>query len=96
MQMEPTRLSGLPSCRRGAWLICDASKESRHLGATMSAEGLAMSIPGVLAYLVSVSVGIAAALVIRRIYARGSARVRTGLAVGVFLALGVAALILIV
>jgi hypothetical protein len=52
-----------------------------------------MSVAGVLNYVVTVSIGIAAALLIRRVYLRGSGRVRAGLTAGTSLVVGVAVLI---
>jgi hypothetical protein len=54
-----------------------------------------MSVPDVLTYVLSVLLGITAALLIRRIYMRGSGTVRLGLTGGVFVVLGVALLIVI-
>jgi hypothetical protein len=54
-----------------------------------------MTFMGVFTYVLSVLLAIAAAVLIRRIYTRGSRRVRAGLTGGAILVLGVAVLVLI-
>ena len=54
-----------------------------------------MSFTDLLTYGVSVALAIGAALLIRRVYMRGSGRVRAGLTGGAFLVLGVAVLMAI-
>jgi hypothetical protein len=54
-----------------------------------------MTFMGVFTYVLSVLLAITAAVLIRRIYTRGSRRVRAGLTGGAILVLGVAVLVLI-